>query len=121
MEYNQKLRSRFLISVLIVIIVSLSVSAAVLVTLGMKQNKYHSALKSANHYFAAGDYQNAIVEYENAIAIDSKKESAYLNLASVYINLGDYVSALSTVDKGLKLISSEQLTDKMAEIQSIDI
>lgn len=119
MEYNQKLRSRFLISVLIVIIVSLSVSAAVLVTLGMKQNKYHSALKSANHYFAAGDYQNAIVEYENAISIDSKKETAYLNLASVYINLGDYVSALSTVDKGLKLISSEQLTDKMEEIQTL--
>ena len=119
MEYNQKLRSRFLVGVIVVIIASLFVSAAVLVALGLKQNRYQSTMESAKHYFTMGDYQNAIVEYENAIAIDSKKVSAYLNLASVYINLGDYTSAISVIDRGLALISSEQLTGKKVEIQTL--
>lgn len=119
MEHSQKFRSKFLIGVVSVIIGSLLVSAAVLVTLGIRQNHYNAAIKNANYYFTAGDYQNAIVEYENAIAIDNKKESAYLNLASVYINLGDYFSALTTVEQGITLIDSEQLISKKAEIQML--
>ena len=107
MEEKQKVRSRFLIGVLVVIAIALVTSAAVLITFGVRQNKYSSAIQNANHYFTSGDYQNAIVEYENAIAIDNKKESAYLNLANVYINLGEYNLALNTVERGLALISSE--------------
>lgn len=124
MEYNgyeekqqTKFRSRILIGVLIVLVMVLFISAAVLIMLGMRQSKYNSAMKNANHYFTAGDYQNAIVEYENAIAIDKKKESAYLNLASVYITIGDYESAKAAVERGLDLISSDKLEQKMVEIE----
>ncbi len=123
MEYNgyeekqqTKFRSRILIGVLIVLLMALFISAAVLIMLGMRQSKYNSAMKNANHYFTAGDYQNAIVEYENAIAIDKKKESAYLNLASVYITIGDYELAKATVERGLALISSDKLSQKKVEI-----
>lgn len=116
MEYNNKFRTRFLVGVLIVLALALTASAVVLITLGVRQNKYNSAIKNANHYFTTGNYQEAIVEYENAIAIDNKKESAYLNLASVYMNIGDYDSALNAVERGLAVISSELLTQKKAEI-----
>lgn len=123
MEYNgyeekqqKRFRSRFLIGVLIVLVLALLLSAVLLITMGMRQNKYNSAMKSANHYFTAGDYQNAIVEYENAIAIDKKKESAYLNLASVYITIGDYEAAKTAVERGLALISSDKLSQKKVEI-----
>ena len=119
MEYNNKLRSRFLIGVLIVLVVVLCAAAAVLILLGVKQNKYNSTLTTANHYFAAGDYQNAVVEYENAIAIDNKKESAYLNLASAYIYLGKYESALSSVNRGLTVLVSNQLEQKKYEIEQL--
>ena len=119
MEEKQKVRSRFLIGVLVVIAIALVTSAAVLITFGVRQNKYSSAIQNANHYFTSGDYQNAIVEYENAIAIDNKKESAYLNLANVYINLGEYNLALNTVERGLALISSERLFQQKAEISTL--
>lgn len=117
MEYKHKFRTRFLLAVLIVLAAALCVSTAVLVTLGVRQNRYHSAIKSANHYFTTGDYQNAIAEYENAISIDKKKETAYLNLASVYMNLEEYDLAMETVERGLNAISSDKLTKKKVDLQ----
>lgn len=126
MEYNEyeenqekKTRSKYLSAVLIVITVILLIVTAVLVTLGVKESRYHSALKKANQFFTSGAYQDAIVEYENAIAIDKKNQSAYLNLASAYINLGDYTSALNAVEQGMLLISSEKLSNKKIEIQNL--
>ena len=119
MEQNNKFRSRFLIGVLIVLAVVALAAAAVLITMGVKQNNYNSAVKNAAHYFTTGDYQNAIVEYENALAIDNKKESPYLNIASAYMNLQDYNSAIGVLDRGLQIISSERLQQKKAEIQQL--
>lgn len=123
MEYNgyetkqeNQFRSRFLKGMLLVLALTLTVSAAILIVLGVRQNQYHQAIKNADSYFTAGDYQNAIVEYENAISIDRKKENAYLKLASAYIAIGDLESAETTVERGLTLISSDKLAQKKAEI-----
>lgn len=120
MEYNHKFRTRFLIGVLSVLALALVASAAVLITLGVRQNQYNSVIKKANHYFTAGDYQSAIIEYEKAIAIDDEKESAYLNLASVYMNLGDYDTALNVLERGLTVFHSDRLIQKKLEIGSFE-
>ena len=117
MEQNNKFRSRFLTGVLIVLAVVVLAAAAVIISSGVKQNKYNSTIKKANHYFAAGEYQSAILEYENAITMDKKDESAYLKLTSVYMTLEDYMNALAVIERGLVWSDSPQLEQKLIEIQ----
>lgn len=126
MEYNgfetkkeSGFRSRFLIGVLAVLGVALIALAAVLITFGVRQSKYNSAIENANYYYTSGNYQEAIVWYESAIEIDEKKENAYINLASAYTLLGDYASANNAVERGLAVISSEKLEQKRVEIQTL--
>lgn len=126
MEYNgyeekqeTKIRSKYFKGVIAVIILILVIVSAMLITAGVKQGRYNSALKKANRFFTSGDYNSAIIEYENAIAIDKKKESAYINLVSVYINLGNYDLALDTVEQGMQFIESDKLSQKKIEIQTL--
>lgn len=126
MEYNEfetkkerGFRSRFLIGVLAVLGIVVVAFAVVMITFGVRQNKYNSAIESANYYYTSGNYQEAIVWYESAIEIDEKKENAYINLASAYILLGDYASANSAVERGLAVITSEKLEQKKVEIQTL--
>lgn len=116
-DKETRFRSRFLLGVLLVLVLALLTLAVVLLSFGVHQNRYNSIIKSANHYFTTGDYQNAIVEYENAIAVDKKKESAYLNLSSVYINLGDYSQAKTAVERGVAVIASKKLEQRKIEIE----
>lgn len=109
-------RSKFILSVLIVLVLVFAVAATILIKSGVQQNKYNSVLKRGNQFYSSGDYQNAVAEYEKAIKIDQKKESAYLNLSSSYIALGEYELALEAVNKGLSLISSNKLEQKKTEI-----
>lgn len=113
---GQRVRMRFFIGVVVVLVVILAVSAVLLVNTGIRQQRYASAIRTANNYYTAGDYQNAVVEYQNAIQIDRKKESAYLNLSTVYVAMGDYISARDIVKQGLVLIDSDTLESRMAEL-----
>lgn len=115
-QIENKYRKKILIGVTAVLLLILAVSAAVLLTFGIRDNKYRSALKAADNLFQAGDYQNAIVKYEEAIKIDKKSENAYLSLSAVYMALGDYTNAEKTIDKGLLLISSDKLEDRKIKI-----
>lgn len=117
MQKEQGFRSKFLWAMLIVLLMVITAAAVVLISSGIRQNKYNSVLKRANNYYTAGDYQNAIAEYEKAIKIDKKKESAYLNLSSSYIAIGNYELALETINRALSLIASNKLETKKAEIQ----
>lgn len=60
------------------------------------------------------DYQKAIVLYEIAIWLDPKNEEAYLELANVYIAMGDYNSAISVL--GLYEGDSETIAEKTASV-----
>lgn len=47
-------------------------------------------LNSGNKYFDKGEYRAAEVEFRNALAIDSRFESAHYRLAETYLKLADY-------------------------------
>lgn len=112
-------RKWFVTGAAAVLAVVLAAAAIVLVTTGVREQRYTSVMKTANNYYRAGDYENAVLEYENAIAIDDRKESAYLNLASAYVELGDYESAKEAVDRGLLLITSEALEERSIELETL--
>lgn len=109
-------RTKFIFGAVIIAVICAAVLAAILIMDGVKQNKYVSAIQKGNHYFTAGDYQNAIVEYETALEIDQKKDTAYLNLASVYTVMGNYEVAKTTIGRGLQVVITDKLKEKEAEI-----
>ena len=112
-------RSKFVLGALIAVGICVSVLVGILISTGVKQNKYVSAIERGNHYYTSGDYANAIVEYQKAIEIDEKKDTAYLNLSSVYVLVGDYDNAKATVDRGLQMAVSNRLRDKQSEIDTL--
>ena len=112
-------RSKFIIGALVAVGICLASLAVILISTGVKQSKYISAIEKGNHYFTSGDYANAIVEYQYALEIDEKKDTAYLNLSSAYVLLGDYENAKATVDRGLQMAITNRLEAKQAEIDTL--
>src|SRR4029077_11862499 len=47
-------------------------------------------LDKGNAYFDKGQYREAIIEYQNAIQIDSKYADAYYHLAQALMKQGDW-------------------------------
>lgn len=112
-------RSKFILGALIVVGICVSILAITLISTGVKHNKYVSAIERGNYYFTSGDYVNAVVEYQKALEIDEKKDTAYLNLSSVYVLLGDFDNAKATVDRGLNMAVSNRLESKRTEIDAL--
>ena len=56
-------------------------------------------------YAQEGDYQNAIVNYTDAIKVEPLLSKAYVNRAAAYITIGDYDSAIADCDQALSLDS----------------
>lgn len=120
-EYQEPKKSRFrfwfLAGAAAVLVLILLVAAVLLITTGVKEQKYSTYIAAGNEYYSAGDYQNAIVEYQNALELDETKTTAYLNMSSAYIQLGDYISARSILTQGLAVINSSDLQNRLAEVE----
>ena len=57
-------------------------------------NKLSRQLDLGNRYLEEQNYEQAIVEFDKAIAIDSMSAEAYLGKAQAYEGMGDYESAI---------------------------
>lgn len=112
-------RKWFVIGAVIVLALALAGASAALIAAGVREQRYTSVIETANNYYKAGDYENAVLEYENAITIDKTRESAYLNLASAYAALGDYENAMDAVERGLLVMTSEALEGRKRELQTL--
>ncbi|MBQ8147821.1 MAG: protein kinase [Lachnospiraceae bacterium] len=66
----------------------------------MTNEHYMSIISTGDELRYRGDYEAAIAEYQNAIAVDSRNEEAYIRILSVYTN------DLDNADKGLETIAS---------------
>jgi len=60
-------------------------------------------VEAGNNAQEAGDYDQAIVEYEKAIALDPELVTAYSNRGGVYLNLGEYEQAIADCDRAIEL------------------
>lgn len=68
--------------------------------------QYAYELERGRMHAMAEEYELAISDYEHAIAIDSKNVTAYLDLSEVYIAVGQYALAQSTL-----VLAQEQISD----------
>lgn len=112
-------RTKFLISAVAVLCTVLLIAVVFLINSEMKHQKYVTALNAGNQYYNAGDYQNAIVQYQIAIAANNKDANVYLNMSSAYMNLGDYASANAIISQGLSVINADVLLERQAFLQTL--
>lgn len=109
----------FLTGAVAVFSVILVVAVGLLISTNAKNQKYNSYIVAGNEYYSAGDYQNAIIEYQNALQVDEEKSSAYLNMSSAYIQLGDYISAAEILNQGLTMTDAEEIRTRLSELETL--
>lgn len=109
-------RLKLVIGIIIAIIVAEVVFCAVLFAISQTpERKAYEQLALAKKYFLEDDYEQAITAYQAAIELDAKCEEAYIGLADVYIELGEYELAAEVLeDTG---IDSEDIEKKMEEVE----
>lgn len=79
--------------------------------------KVNAQLDLGNRYLEDMEYEEAIVAFEAAIAIDPKKEDAYIGLADAYIGLDDYETAVKILEESSRDTGSDILKDYLKEVQ----
>lgn len=93
---------------LIAIIVILAGTALALMGGG---DDYMGKIDLANRYLDAGDYNNAILTYQEAISIAPAREEAYSGLYRAYISAGRRDYARTTLESGIAVSNSSLLRD----------
>lgn len=86
------------------------------------QSDYEVSKKKATEFYANGDYQSSLVEYQKCLEpLAENHELRIVILSNLLINLiklGDYKQALDASEKGLALILKENLNDTTYIINS---
>lgn len=104
------------------LIICLVAVLAVLIVLGgivlSKEHKskpsYAARIQKAEKYIEMGDYENAILEYQAAIDMDSSLEDAYIGLATVYIAQNRMDFARQVMLNGVQNTGSEHLMQELS-------
>lgn len=78
---------------------------------------FQQTITHADNYYANGEYDKAIVEYEKAKLIKSKEVITYIQIAEAYIALGNYSQAKEEVLEGLALTQNDQLKATLDKVE----
>lgn len=106
MNKQQKIRIGIIAAGLVL---AVAIVAAVIVTVGGSTSAYNSHMELAQQYFDNLQYEQAIAEYKAAIEIEPNSKEAYLALAGIYVQQGDYEAALAILNQGLEQTEAEEL------------
>lgn len=116
-EGNGRKKFKKVMAVMAVILVIALAAALGIGIYNSPTRKVNAQLDLGNRYLEDMEYEEAIVAFEAAIAIDPKKEDAYIGLADAYIGLEDYETAVKILEESSKDIGSELLEDYLKEVQ----
>lgn len=79
----------------------------------------------ADAYIGSGETEEnlsaALADYEQAATLDETNPNAWLGMADVYIRRGEYDKAAEVLQQGLEKTGSEDIADKLAEIEAGNI
>ena len=77
-----------------------------------ESSAYSKKLDTAQQYAAEGNYDAAIIEYNEAIKIEPKKDKAYIRLSKIYWDRGEKRKAQEVLEKGRTETGHEKTFDK---------
>ena len=106
MNKQQKIKIGIIAVVLVLVVVIVAVA---IVTVGGSTKPYDSHMELAQQYLDDLQYEQAIAEYKAAIEIEPKNGEAYLALADIYVQQGNYEAAINVLNQGLGQIEDERL------------
>ncbi|MCD8069694.1 MAG: hypothetical protein LUE87_12595 [Lachnospiraceae bacterium] len=101
-------RRNLIIALILVLVVAVA-GSCVGVWYYTQQNSYAKQLELADKYYAAQDYDNAIIYYQKAIQKDSSRSEGYIGLVNVYEARGNTVMALTMAQMGFTNTGSARL------------
>ena len=96
------------IAYIIILLVLLALLNSVLINLQQEQPDINDCLVRGLKYFAKGNYEFAIEDFNIAIALDSNNAGAYFNRGSAYFKKREFANAIVDLDKAIALDSQNQ-------------
>lgn len=116
-----KKKSIVITTITIIIVVIAFIVSLIFIFTGGNTKAYNNKLINAQNYIAKMNYEKAEESYLKAIDVDPKKTEAYVELADVYVNMGEKDKAVSILKKAYKNVESNKnkavIKDKQEEIQ----
>ncbi len=79
-------------------------------------NEYIIHLNAANAAVDAGEYEEAIESYNEAIKISANEEAAYIGLANAYRYLGDLEKSRQILEEAYKKLGSDSLKSYLHDL-----
>ncbi|WP_145963109.1 XrtA/PEP-CTERM system TPR-repeat protein PrsT [Litorilituus sediminis] len=84
-------------------VISLAIALAISVSACSEKQSVEQYIASGQTHIAAGDYASAIIEFKNAVKLDSKSAAARLALAKAYMEQGNFVFAEKELQRAMSL------------------
>lgn len=112
-------KRKTIIILLIMLSVNLVALAGVLAWYGYDSTSYSRHITRAQKYISAGNYDQAILEYQAAIQKNPQTDTAYELLADVYNETGQREKAESTLKEGIQKTGSKKLSAKVEVIMPV--
>lgn len=100
MRTKKKNRNLPLIILCIVVLAVVVIAGILLIRQQLSVRAYAAQIETAESYVEAGDYESAVTAYNEAIEMNPQKESGYVDLAYLYLDMGDEESAVETLERG---------------------
>lgn len=82
----------------------------------MPANRVSRYMGAAERYLSEMNYEQAIIEFQKIIEIETMNVEAYLGLADAYIGLGDIDNAIEILREGLEKTGDEHIKSKLDEL-----
>lgn len=119
-EQPQKKKSKklWLIPV-IVCLLAVVTGGGVFAYAKVQEEKYTKTVEQAREHVKKKEYDKAVEKYNVAIKIVRKKDTAYLELAEVYVEQDDIKNAVETLKKADEKAKGKQVTKRLGELQEI--
>lgn len=97
-KINQEKKTVFIFGMVAVIVIAIF---AAFFLFNSENRKINSLLDLGQKYLESADYENAILVFDQAIAIDPKCEEAYLGKAQAQYEAGMTEDAIATLEEGI--------------------
>ena len=97
----------FIITAIIsVLVIAIAITSVFLLS---PSASYTRSIREAENLVEEGDYENAVLAYQEAIEKDPENVSAYLGLAEIYEMNGDLLLAIDVLEDGYERTHSAQI------------
>ena len=108
-------KTRWIVGAAFILIIAACIAGYLLYWNSQKEADYQGKLRTANKYLQALDYEKAEAAYLEAIEIQPRKEDAYIKLADIYTEQGEYEKAEEILESGEQQVSGDAARKKITD------